>query len=423
MPEADLLGGTVVSAPVAPFVAPPPSLSPEPSSSQPAQSEKAASDPGTSFGAQGRDSSSLAGFLGRIRAPETQEDHKGKTPAGSVPPPSLRGISTPPNVLSEPIDFDTVSPNYDSRGGKDKSLKRRKSFDECGTSDEPVTFHGATSLSSSAPSSKSHVLPTSMSGVKGFPPSKDAVLSPSSSTSSIFEATSLGQPAGTPVNTVGEDYARFILPGVEGQADLDPTREHEVLAIGDFDWGRCAICLIGSYLESYVDVLDDYVKEAMNADMEDDDGPSTVEHESDEAPEKPRHSDAASDTSELEPRERSPVAGGPDPEAEAAALSGSTYSKKGGRSVKEAAWYYALRSRNIYDDDFRYTEIKYLLDNGTRAYIKRICFQPDLVTTADWFGMQPARNEEKCQLGLIACQARFLGGALWGVKSVGEFLR
>ena len=305
-------------------------------------------------------------------------------------------------------------------------MNRRKSFDECGTSDEPAAFDGATSLSSSAPSSNLYALPTAVNG-PSF--SKDAVLSPSSSTSSIFEAANSGQPAGAPVNMVGEDYSRFILPAVDGQDDL---REREVLAIEEFDWDRSATCVIGSYLESYVDVLDEYFKEAMNADM-DDDGLSTVEDESDEAPSKPIQSDTASDTSELEPRERSPVAGGgPDPEADAAAAaaaaaatsarSGSTYFKKGGRSVKEAAWYYALRSRNIYDDDIRYTEIKYLLDKGTRAYIKRICFQPDLVTTADWFGMQPTRNEEKCQLGLIACQARFLGEALWGVKSVSEFL-
>jgi len=428
LPEADLLGGTVIGAPVAPFIAPSASLSTDPSSEL-LPSARTISDIG-SLGMQGIDKGSI-GLLGRKRASDIQEDKQNnilpekwrKTPVGSVPysptPISPIGttISADVSALSPKFFESLTTDSNRPKRGRAKSVKRRKSFDECGTTDEPVTPHSVTSLSSSAPSLDSYILHSAISGAKPFSMLKDYVLSPSSSTSSIFDAASLEDFPQAPVNVMTDDYTKFICSELKAEL-LDPNREgYEVLPMEEFDWDRNATCIIGSYLESYVDLLDEYFKEAMDAELEND-GLCTSDAGS-EQPKKSKQDPFVPSPGDITDRDSSDVSH----DFESQGHSSSMHSQWGStRSIKDAAWYYSLRSLNIYDDDFRYSDIKRHLDKGTRRYIKRVCVRPDLVTAADWLGVQTMKNEEKCRIGLLSCQARFLGEALWGIKGVSNFL-
>jgi len=234
----------------------------------------------------------------------------------------------------------------------------------------------------------------------------------------FFEPSSLNESA--PINPILDDYTRFLCPeSLELKSEqLDPNRDsYEFLPMEEFDWDRSATCIIGSYLESYVGLLDQYFKEAMDVDSEDDGflfNPPVAEQ-----PRKVKQAHFSHPPDDGSDRERTDRSAR---DFSSGKRSDSTHSQKSdNKSVKEAAWFYSLRLLNIQKDDFRYSDIKYLLDRPTRRYLKRICVQPDMVTIADWMECR-MRNEEKCRLGLLACQARFLGEVLWGIKGVSEFL-
>lgn len=376
LPEADLLGGTVkTSTPVAPFgsFAPSVSLSAD-MASEPTRHPKNPSDSGMK-GADG----SFLGLTGRKRvAKAVQHDtvpERWRTLSnGSAPASSSAIYSTSPKILHslEPTEAE------DSRPTRARTFKRRKSFDECGTSDELPSVSAA-SLSSSAPNSNPFLVYSAMSGGKPLSMLKDHILSPSSSTSSIFDLAlaSIGEQA----NMVADAHSKFLSEERLTADQLDPNRsDYEVLSMEEFSWDN-ASCIFGSYLDSCVDLLDDYFRQAMDADSSDD---GLFE---------------------------SPPAPSPTP-----------ITIPNTRSVNEAAWYYSLRLVNIQKDDFRYSDIKLALESSTRRYLKRICIQPELVSAADWIGVQGMNTEEKCRMGLLVTQARFLGEMLWGVKAVSDFL-
>lgn len=377
LPEADLLGGTVkTSTPVAPFgsFAPSVSLSAD-MASEPTRHPKNPSDSGMKGG-----DGSFLGLMGRKRAAKAvQHDtvperwrtlSNGSAPASST---AIYSTSSPKILHSlEPTEAE------DSRPTRVRTFKRRKSFDECGTSDELASVSAA-SLSSSAPNSNPLLVYSAMSGGKPLSMLKDHILSPSSSTSSIFDLAlaSIGEQA----NTIADAHSKFISEERLTAGQLDPNRsDYEVLSMEEFSWDN-ASCIFGSYLDSCVDLLDDYFRQAMDADSSDD---GLFE---------------------------SPPAPSPTP-----------ITIPNTRSVNEAAWYYSLRLVNIQKDDFRYSDIKLALESSTRRYLKRICIQPELVSAADWIGVQGMNTEEKCRMGLLVTQARFLGEMLWGVKAVSDFL-
>lgn len=361
LPEADLLGGTVkTSTPVAPFG----SFAPSVSLSTGPPSDLSASLRGISslerLGMKGTPSTKFFFPTRKRESPlhDSVPEKWRKTPAGEIP---LSSTPVSPTDATTPADHPRP--------------KRRQSFDECGTTDEPFPLFDHAALSSSAPHTNSpfaSIKPPGSSMLK-----ESYVLSPSSSTttsSSTFDPNPFLLAEQSPINIMLDDYARFVCPSSLSLPLSDPNRNtYEFLPMEDFDFCN-ATCIIDSYLESLVGLLDDYIKEAMDAEMDDDN------------------------------------------------LFNSTVVSADDTSVKEAVWYFSLRQMNIQKDDFRYSDVKYLLSKQTRRYLKRICVQPEMVSAADWIGLTGMKTEEKCRLGLLACQARFLGEVLWGIRGVSEFL-
>jgi hypothetical protein len=422
LPEPDLLGGTVkYSTPIAPFGSFPQSTNTDPQVEM-TPSLRATSDLDSSgFSSASKGFANLMGRkresqLGQDLAAEKISEKWKKSSTGGVPYSSTLGSPARTNIplvsgeKNHPVESDAT------RRKRIKNQKRRKSFEECATTDDPVTVFAAANpvtLSSSAPISNSFIHFAANPSVKPVSMLKDHILSPSSSTSSIFDLPGSGEQI--PANVLSRDYNKFLCqeslelkPG-----DLDPNRDvYEFLPMEDFDWDCNAASIVGHHLESYVDIFDAYFKEAMDADAEDYSLFSNT-------PEPCRQSSCPSsgDNNDYDQRcDRSLRDFGSE------TRSVSIQSNGGARSVKEAAWYYSLRLLNIQKDDFRYTAIKDLLDKPTRRYLKRICTLPHMVSATDWAGVQGMKGDEKCRLGLLACQARFFGEVLWGIRGVDLYL-
>lgn len=374
-------------------------------------------------------------LLGRKREsgiPEEQDADKlpekwRKTPKGSV-------LTSPVTPASHPMPVPTLRKGNtysveSTRNGraKAKNQKRRKSFDECATSDDapPTAFMGlnGTGFSLSAPNS--FVPVSSLSSIRplaAFHQGKDYLLSPASSTSSVFDSGSLvGE---QPANMMMEDHARFLTQESldRKQEDCDPsTDDYEFLPMEEFEW-CIASSIIADYLDGTVELLDRHFKEALDADAEEEGlfKSQTAMLARQQASEPLANGD---DTScvimfdEIAESERGERRQKRNSESRSASVP-----PRDNKSIKEAAWYYSLRLLNIQKDDFRYSDIKYLLDKGARRYLKRVCTQPEMISHADWVGVQGMRNEEKCLLSLLACQARFLGEVLWSMKACSDYI-
>lgn len=449
LPEADLLGGTVKTLekcmPVAPFGG---------------FAQSSSADP-LSEGSGGvrREEESLKSTLGHLNRKRGQmtagqdleelPEKWRKTPTGSVPfisnlSSSTYSVMTPSKPMNVPSPLlgkaeTTLRTETERHHHRTKSQKRRKSFEECATSeDAPPPAAGLGGFSLSAPNS--YVPFSSLSSARTLP-ARDYLLSPSSSTSSLFDTTNLlGEQL--PVNVLVEDYTRFLhLDSLDREhEDFDPNSwEYEFLPMEEFEWERNASSIISDYLDGVVEVLDRYFKEAQDADGEDEEYFTTAVEMlpprrllTDDIPSSTRgeYTPSRVDSGDFEdlvvlPPERHDRSGRSFISSGRSASSPPRYIFEP-KSFKEAAWFYSLRLLGIQKDDFRYSEIKVLLDKGSRRYLKRVCAQPDMVSVADWAGagqsMGGLRSEEKCLLALLACQARFMGEVLWGVRAVSEYI-
>lgn len=459
LPEADLLGGTVKSlekcTPVAPFgsfvatssLAEEPAASEENSDGVKRDEDVAKSVPGVPT--RKRQQPGIIGMQDSVEFPDKWR----KTPTGGVsfmsdlvsskelPPSKPMDVPTPTLRKAQT----TLGPGADRERHhrRTKSQKRRKSFEECAASDDappPATSLGGFSLS--APNSF-----VSFTNIPGGRPlqaqARDYLLSPSSSTSSLFDTSTLLNDQ-VPANIIVEDYTRFLCPDSldHEHHDFDPnSMEYDFLPMEDFEWERNASSIISEYLDGVVELLDQYFKKAQEADGEDEDMFSTAVETL--PPRKLLNYEISSERGEEGPL-RVPGDGEFD-DLESSTTSSDRHDRSGrsftssGRSAssppryvfepksfKEAAWFYSLRLLGIQKDDFRYSEIKVLLDKGARRYLKRICAQPDMVSVADWAGvgqgMGGLKSEEKCLLSLLACQAQFMGEMLWGIRAVSEYI-
>lgn len=448
LPEADLLGGTVKAlekfTPVAPFGSFAQSSSIDPLSE--------------SLGGIKREEESLKSTLGNLSRKRQQvsagqnteelPEKWRKTPTGSVP--FISSPSSPASPVltpSKPVNVpspllgkvETTVVNGSGRHHhRSKSQKRRKSFEECATSeDAPPPTMGLNGFSLSAPNS--YVPFSSLASSRALP-TRDYLLSPSSSTSSLFDTNLLGEQI--PVNVLIEDCSRFLLPESLDRAheDFDPNSyEYEFLPMEEFEWERNASSIISDYLDGVVEVLDPYFKEAQEADGEEDEYFSSavdmlpprrlltddISTSSTRGEYTPNRTDSSEFEDLIAASERHDRMGRSFNSSGRSASSPPRYIFER-KSFKEAAWFYSLRLLGIQKDDFRYSEIKVLLDKGSRRYLKRVCAQPDMVSVADWIGagqgMGGLRSEEKCLLALLACQARFMGEVLWGVRAVSEYI-
>jgi hypothetical protein len=230
--------------------------------------------------------------------------------------------------------------------------------------------------------------------------------------------------SGEQVNIILEDYARFLHPESRDfeYKDFDPNScEYEFLPMEEFEWERNASSIISDYLDGVVELLDKYFKKAQEADGEDEDMFSAAVETL--PPRKLLNYEISSD--DLESSDRHDRTGRSFTSTVRSAASPPRYVFEP-QSFKEAAWFYSLRLLGIQKDDFRYSEIKVLLDKGARRYLKRVCAQPDMVSVADWVGvgqnMGGLKSEEKCLLSLLACQAQFMGEMLWGIRAVSEYI-
>lgn len=450
LPEADLLGGTVRTlekcTPVAPFGSFVQSSSTDPPSEGSGGVRRDGDSLKSTSGHSSRKRAQVAVGQGTEEGPEKWR----KTPTGSIP--FVSNPSSPASPVLAPSDLMNVPPPLpkteavtlgtpkERHHHRTKSQKRRKSFEECATSEDappPPATAGLDGFSLSAPNS--YVPFSSLSSARPLP-ARDYLLSPSSSTSSLFDTMGLlGEQL--PVNVLIEDYTRFLHPeSIDRQhEDFDPnSREYEFLPMEEFEWERNASSIISDYLDSVVDVLDRYFKEAQDADADDEvyfasalemlpprrlltDEISSTRSE---------YSSSRINSAEFEdflasPPDRHDRTGRSFISSGRSASSPPRYVFEP-KSFKEAAWFYSLRLLGIQKDDFRYSEIKVLLDKGSRRYLKRVCAQPDMVSVADWVGagqgMGGLRSEEKCLLALLACQARFMGEVLWGVRAVSEYI-
>ncbi|PWW80840.1 PA26-domain-containing protein [Tuber magnatum] len=454
LPEADLLGGTVETmekcTPVAPFG----SLATTSISADLSENSglvKRDEESGNSGVCRKRQQQRVAEGQEPAELPEKWR----KTPNGGVPFISGPTSPTSPPLLSEPVDVPTASlrkaqttlgtgGEIERHHRRTKSQKRRKSFEECAAGDDappPATGLGGFSLS--APNS--YVPISSLSNGRPLPAqTRDFLLSPSSSTSSLFDTSLLGDQV--PANIIVEDYARFLHPESldHEHKDFDPNSyEYEFLPMEEFEWERNASSIISDYLDGVVELLDRYFKEAQEADGEDD---ALFSAAVEALPPRKRLNDELSPGRGGDGSSRAPGGGesydldsnqdhnlserhdrvGRSFNSSSRSASSPPRYEFSAQSFKEAAWFYSLRLLGIQKDDFRYSEIKVLLDKGARRYLKRICAQPDMVSLADWAGvgqgMGGLKCEEKCLLSLLACQAQFMGEMLWGIRAVSEYI-
>lgn len=446
LPEADLLGGTVKTLGKCTSVAPFGSFV-----------QSSTDLPSECSGGARREEESLKsttlGHLSRKRQQLPTEQDTGelpekwrKTPTGSIPfissPSSPASPApTPPKPMNVPSSLprkvETATAGEGERHHyRSKSQKRRKSFEDCATSeDAPPPAVLSSGFSLSAPNS--YVPFPGLMSSRALP-ARDYLLSPSSSTSSLFDTNLLGEQL--PVNVLSEDYARFLHPVSPNRVheDFDPNSwEYEFLPMEEFEWERNASSIISDYLDGVVDVLDGYFKEAQEANGEGEDYFASIVEML------PPRRLLTDDISSSIRSEYTPNRINNEFEDLIAAASdrhdrsGRSFNSSGrsassppryafeSKSFKEAAWFYSLRLLGIQKDDFRYSEIKVLLDKGSRRYLKRVCAQPDMVSLADWVGAGQSmglKSEEKCLLALLACQARFMGEVLWGVRAVSEYI-
>ncbi|KAK6338779.1 Sestrin-1 [Orbilia brochopaga] len=365
-----------------------------------------------------------------------------KTPTGSIPASS---------------DASPVAQNFRNGGRSLKLQKRRKSFEDCVTAEDAPPPALATSLS--APGS---YIPVSSVSQYPLGAGREFFLSPSSSTSSLVEASAKSLNEQVPINVFAEDNSRFLQSpsktGIAGVSDSGfheefnlNSEEYSFLPMEDFDWERHACEVIGEYVEGLEDILDSHfrqVRKICEEAIEDDPqvsqpqqlpGSGRTSHYGSIYSVPPEFGIFDADTpahmhigeSFYTPNSRlqSPIETFQHLPAESFV---TAHTGKDGNSasavvadikpLREAVWFYSLRLLGIQKDDYSYSHIKFYLRKSARVFLRRICEQPELVSMRDWKGVgMGLRSEDVVLMALLATQARFMGELLYGIKAVCEY--
>jgi hypothetical protein len=88
----------------------------------------------------------------------------------------------------------------------------------------------------------------------------------------------------------------------------------------------------------------------------------------------------------------------------------------------DALRHYSLALLGIMDEKYDYHLINQFLNDDLRAFVRRICLDPRGMVKSEWeevkeLGFSPA---EIVEIGVIACEARFMGGLMYPFKAVGS---
>jgi hypothetical protein len=88
----------------------------------------------------------------------------------------------------------------------------------------------------------------------------------------------------------------------------------------------------------------------------------------------------------------------------------------------DALRHYSLALLGIMNEKYDYTLITKFLNDNLRAFVRRICLDPRGMVKSDWeavkdLGFSPA---EIVEIGVIACEARFMGVLIYAFKAVGS---
>ncbi|EPS44400.1 hypothetical protein H072_1602 [Dactylellina haptotyla CBS 200.50] len=378
-----------------------------------------------------------------------------KTPTGSIP------ASSDASPLAQTF-----------RNGEQRSLKlqkRRKSFEDCVTAEDALPPALATSLS--APGS---YIPVSSISQYPLGAGREFFLSPSSSTSSLVEASAKSLNEQIPINVFSEENNRFLQsPSKTGIAGVNDSGFHEefnlnseeysFLPMEEFDWERHACEVIGEYVEGLEDILDNHFRSVkrITEDMADEESSQSQHHSQNnhhhqqggylQTPGSGRASRVGSIIGHPPPefgifdaeppsahllhhgesfytpnsRLQSPIETFHHPPQPDGQQTKDGVNGGGGVDVKllrEAVWFYSLRLLGIQKDDYSYSHIKFYLRKGARVFLRRICEQPELVSIRDWKGVgMGLKSEDTVLMALLATQARFMGELLYGIKAVCKY--
>ncbi|KAK6539183.1 Sestrin-1 [Orbilia ellipsospora] len=387
-----------------------------------------------------------------------------KTPTGSIPASS---------------DASPLAQTFRNGGGGEqqgrylKLQKRRKSFEDCVTAEDAPPPALGTSLS--APGS---YIPVSSISQYPLGAGREFFLSPSSSTSSLVEASAKSLNEQVPINVFSEDNTRFLQSasktGIAGVTDGGfheefnlNSEEYSFLPMEEFDWERHACEIIGEYVEGLEDVLDNHFTSVkkITEEMIDDDVSQQQHNQHHQQPHTPGSGrasrvgsivgippaeygifDAETTIPHLHQGEsfytpnsrlQSPIETFHHPPPSTLPLDPSIQGKDGVaggqpgvgsngvvdvKPLREAVWFYSLRLLGIQKDDYSYSHIKFYLRKGARVFLRRICEQPELVSMRDWKGVgMGLKSEDVVLMALLATQARFMGELLYGIKAVCEY--
>ncbi|KAF3928472.1 hypothetical protein ABW20_dc0106336 [Dactylellina cionopaga] len=362
-------------------------------------------------------------------------------------------LKTPTGSIPASNDASPLVQSFRSGERSLKLQKRRKSFEDCVTAEDAPPPALATSLS--APGS---YIPVSSISQYPLGAGREFFLSPSSSTSSLVEASAKSLNEQVPINVFAEDNSRFLQSpsktGIAGVSDSGfheefnlNSEEYSFLPMEEFDWERHACEVIGEYVEGLEDVLDNHFRSVKKIHEE-----TADEEQQSHLPGSGRASRVGSiagippaefgifdaDTpahlhqgeSYYTPNSRlqSPIETFHHPQVESSFAMNQT--KDGTQSngavdikhLREAVWFYSLRLLGIQKDDYSYSHIKFYLRKGARVFLRRICEQPELVSIRDWKGVgMGLRSEDVVLMALLATQARFMGELLYGIKAVCDY--
>jgi sestrin len=91
---------------------------------------------------------------------------------------------------------------------------------------------------------------------------------------------------------------------------------------------------------------------------------------------------------------------------------------------RQAIWYYVLRLAGMSHDDYNYHEVNIYLNKRIKQYIKKVACYPETIVPSDFRRMGfTFRPDEKCQINLLAAEARKLAELLYTLHAVMQYTR